>query len=92
VLGLGCGICFPSQQRITCCREDSGHWWQQASVVQQLFWYSPDLLLVLRAVPEPIWALIFLFVLFPGFYQERSRLLSHNLGIMGRLMAEVTKI
>jgi len=26
-------------------------------------------LLSLRAVPEPIWALIFLFVLFPGFYR-----------------------
>ncbi|MEO8890084.1 MAG: ABC transporter permease subunit [Coleofasciculaceae cyanobacterium] len=47
------------------------------------------LLLFLRAVPEPIWALIFLFVLFPGILPGAIALCLHNLGILGRLMAEV---
>ncbi len=49
------------------------------------------LLLFLRAVPEPIWALIFLFVLFPGILPGAIALCLHNLGILGRLMAEVTE-
>jgi phosphonate transport system permease protein len=47
------------------------------------------LLLFARAVPEPIWALIFLFVLFPGILPGAIALAIHNLGILGRLMAEV---
>ncbi|BAY48263.1 putative phosphonate ABC transporter [Scytonema sp. HK-05] len=46
-------------------------------------------LLFARAVPEPIWALIFLFVLFPGILPGAIALAIHNLGILGRLMAEV---
>ncbi len=46
-------------------------------------------LLFARAVPEPIWALIFLFVLFPGILPGAIALGLHNLGILGRLMAEV---
>ena len=49
------------------------------------------LLLVARAVPEPIWALIFLFVLFPGIWPGAIALSLHNLGILGRLMAEVVE-
>ncbi|MGB5963460.1 MAG: ABC transporter permease subunit [Coleofasciculaceae cyanobacterium] len=49
------------------------------------------LLLFLRAVPEPIWALIFLFILFPGILPGAIALCLHNLGILGRLMAEVTE-
>jgi phosphonate transport system permease protein len=48
-------------------------------------------LLFARAVPEPIWALIFLFVLFPGILPGAIALAIHNLGILGRLMAEVTE-
>ncbi len=47
------------------------------------------LLLFARAIPEPIWALIFLFVLFPGILPGAAALGLHNLGILGRLMAEV---
>jgi len=46
------------------------------------------LLLVARAVPEPIWALLFLFVLFPGILPGAIALALHNFGILGRLMAE----
>lgn len=49
------------------------------------------LLLFLRAVPEPIWALIFLFILFPGILPGAIAMSLHNLGILGRLMAEVTE-
>ncbi|MBD2776692.1 PhnE/PtxC family ABC transporter permease [Iningainema tapete] len=51
--------------------------------------FTRFLLLFSRAVPEPIWALIFLFVLFPGILPGAIALGLHNLGILGRLMAEV---
>ncbi|WP_315789979.1 PhnE/PtxC family ABC transporter permease [Fischerella sp. JS2] len=50
--------------------------------------FTRFLLLFARAVPEPIWALIFLFVLFPGILPGAIALAIHNLGILGRLMAE----
>ena len=53
--------------------------------------FTRFLLLFVRAVPEPIWALIFLFVLFPGILPGAIALGLHNLGILGRLMAEVTE-
>lgn len=46
------------------------------------------LLLVARAIPEPIWALLLLFVLFPGILPGAIALGLHNFGILGRLMAE----
>ncbi|MEB3337055.1 MAG: ABC transporter permease subunit [Leptolyngbyaceae bacterium] len=48
-------------------------------------------LLICRAIPAPIWALVFLFVLFPGILPGAVALGLHNLGILGRLMAEVTE-
>jgi phosphonate transport system permease protein len=45
-------------------------------------------LLIARAVPAPIWALVALFVLFPGILPGAIALALHNLGILGRLMAE----
>jgi phosphonate transport system permease protein len=53
--------------------------------------FTRFLLLVARAVPEPIWALLFLFVLFPGILPGAIALALHNFGILGRLMAEVTE-
>jgi len=53
------------------------------------FFLTRFVLLFARAVPEPIWALIFLFVLFPGILPGAIALAIHNLGILGRLMAEV---
>lgn len=46
-------------------------------------------LLVCRAIPAPIWALVLLFVLFPGVLPGAIALGLHNLGILGRLKAEV---
>lgn len=53
--------------------------------------FTRFLLLFTRAIPAPIWALIFLFVLFPGILPGALALGIHNLGILGRLMAEVTE-
>lgn len=47
------------------------------------------LLLLCRSIPAPIWALVFLFVLFPGVLPGAIALGIHNLGILGRLMTEV---
>ncbi len=50
---------------------------------------SRAVLLVCRAIPAPIWALVVLFVLFPGILPGAIALGLHNLGILGRLKAEV---
>ncbi len=49
------------------------------------------ILLISRAIPAPIWALVFLFVLFPGILPGALALAVHNFGILGRLMAEVNE-
>lgn len=48
-------------------------------------------LLFCRAVPAPIWALAVLSVCFPGILPGAIALGLHNLGILGRLMAEVNE-
>jgi phosphonate transport system permease protein len=52
-------------------------------------WLARLLLLVSRAVPAPIWALVIVYVMFPGILPGAIALGLHNLGILGRLMAEV---
>jgi phosphonate transport system permease protein len=49
------------------------------------------ILLLSRAIPAPIWALVFLFVMFPGILPGALALGVHNFGILGRLMAEVNE-
>jgi phosphonate transport system permease protein len=48
-------------------------------------------LLVSRSIPPPIWALVFLFVLFPGILPGAAALGMYTLGVLGRLMAEVVE-
>lgn len=48
-------------------------------------------LLIARAIPAPIWALVMLFVLFPGIFPGAIALGLHNFGILGRLFAEVVE-
>lgn len=48
-------------------------------------------LLISRAVPAPIWALVFLYILFPGLVPGAIALAIHNFGILGRLMAEANE-
>jgi phosphonate transport system permease protein len=49
------------------------------------------LLLVLRSIPAPIWALLLLFVLFPGVLPGALALGIYTLGVLGRLVAEVVE-
>ena len=46
------------------------------------------LLLLLRAVPAPMWAFVFVLVLFPGLWPGAVALGVYNLGVVGRLYAE----
>ncbi len=46
-------------------------------------------LLVARSIPPPIWALLFLFIIFPGILPGAMALGLYTLGVLGRLMAEV---
>jgi phosphonate transport system permease protein len=52
---------------------------------------SRALLLLFRAVPAPIWALVILYGMFPGLWPGAIALGIHNLGILGRLMAEANE-
>ncbi|MDP9427507.1 MAG: ABC transporter permease subunit [Actinomycetota bacterium] len=48
-------------------------------------------LLLLRAVPPPVWALVLVFVLVPGVLPGALALGVYTLGVLGRLAAEVTE-
>ncbi|NES24897.1 MAG: ABC transporter permease subunit, partial [Symploca sp. SIO3E6] len=50
-----------------------------------------SVLLFCRAIPAPIWALVVMFVMFPGILPGAIALGLHNLGILGRLMAEINE-
>lgn len=49
---------------------------------------SRAVLLLCRAVPPPVWALVLLFVLHPGLLPGALALAAYNTGVLGRLMAE----
>ncbi|MGH3433868.1 MAG: PhnE/PtxC family ABC transporter permease, partial [Thermocrispum sp.] len=49
------------------------------------------LLVVLRAVPPPVWALVALFVLTPGIVAGAVALGVYTAGVLGRLMAEAAE-
>lgn len=46
------------------------------------------LLLLMRAVPAPVWAFLFVLILFPGPWPGAVALGIYNLGVVGRLFAE----
>lgn len=48
-------------------------------------------LLFCRAIPAPVWALLILFVMFPGPLPGALAIAVHNLGILGRLIAEAVE-
>jgi phosphonate transport system permease protein len=52
---------------------------------------SRGVLLILRGLSEAVWALLVLFFLFPGILPGALGLGLYNLGVLGRLMAEVTE-
>lgn len=48
-------------------------------------------LLLLRSIPPPLWALLLLFVLYPGVLPGALALGIYTAGVLGRLMAEATE-
>jgi len=50
-----------------------------------------SVLLVTRAVPPPVWALLVLFVVLPGPLPGALALGIYNFGVLGRLFAEVVE-
>lgn len=48
-------------------------------------------LVVLRAIPPPIWALLLLFVMYPGILPGAAALGVYTAGVLGRLMAEAAE-
>ncbi len=52
-------------------------------------YFSRLILLICRGIPAPIWALVILFIMFPGILPGAIALGIHNLGVLGRLMTEV---
>lgn len=62
------------------------------AIGRYLLWAAARfLLLFMRAIPAPIWALVLLFIFFPGILPGALALALYNLGILGRLMAEVVE-
>lgn len=51
--------------------------------------FARTLLLLARAIPAPVWALLVLFVVFPGIMPAAIALGLYTFGVLGRLMAEV---
>jgi len=95
IAGAGLGgllLCFPAAHNfllpggvLNPISHSKQHWFW-GTVILLL---TRSLLLISRAIPAPIWALILLFILFPGILPGAIALSLHNLGILGRLMAEV---
>ena len=56
-----------------------------------LGWAARQLLLVTRAIPPPVWALLVLFVVLPGPLPGALALGIYTFGILGRLFAEVVE-
>ncbi|MCO6453027.1 MAG: ABC transporter permease subunit [Caldilineales bacterium] len=56
-----------------------------------LLFLTRGILLISRSIPPPIWALILLFVLFPGIVPGALALAVYTIGVLGRLMAEVVE-
>lgn len=48
-------------------------------------------LIVLRAIPPPVWALVLLFVMYPGLLAGAFAIAVYTIGVLGRLMAEATE-
>lgn len=54
-----------------------------------LFGLTRIFLLILRSIPAPIWALLLLYVFFPGILPGALALGIYTVGVLGRLVAEV---
>jgi phosphonate transport system permease protein len=90
--GIGVIMAFPAARNFT--RPVLPN--QRNSAIQALLGTATllvtrTLLLFMRAIPAPVWALILLFVMFPGILPGAVALGIYTGGILGRLMAETTE-
>lgn len=69
----------------------AGNSWGWRFVSRALLTLTRFMLLLMRAVPAPIWALVLLFLFFPGMLPGALALAIYNMGVLGRLLAEVTE-
>ncbi len=67
---------------------DSGHRGRTVWFGAGVLLLARGILLLCRAVPAPVWALLALFVLFPGILPGAIGLGLYTFGVLGRLMAE----
>ena len=77
--GLGLAVC------VLAARGGTG------PVLGVLGWAARQLLLLTRAVPPPVWALLVLFVVYPGALPGALALGIYTFGVLGRLFAEVVE-
>jgi len=63
----------------------------RSPVWRSLFFVVRGAYMFLRGIPELIWAMIIIFVLSPGILPGALALGLHNLGILGKLSAEVVE-
>ncbi|MDF2607979.1 MAG: phosphonate transporter permease [Bacillales bacterium] len=54
-----------------------------------LFYFTRAIYIFIRSVPELVWAMIIVFILKPGIVPGAIALALHNIGILGKLWAEV---
>ncbi len=86
----GIFLAFPAASR---ARQDAQGRLGKARRAKRMLVYltARALLIVLRAIPPPVWALVFLLVLYPGVLPAALALGVYTLGVLGRLMAEAAE-
>ncbi len=92
--GMGAVGSFPAARNMLLpggivAHRQVGRWWRWGSSAVLLA--TRFVLLLLRAIPAPIWALILLFIFLPGILPGALALALYNGGILGRLMADVVE-
>ncbi len=90
----GIALSFPAARNLSLSGgifSASGGSWVSGLWGRTVYWVSRALLLFSRAIPAPIWALILLFIMFPGILPGAIALGLYNFGILGRLKAEVVE-
>jgi phosphonate transport system permease protein len=65
--------------------------WPTRLVRLTVLWTTRMGLLTFRAIPASVWAVLAMFVLFPGVLPGAVALGIYTLGVLGRLMAEVVE-
>ncbi|MGQ0842345.1 PhnE/PtxC family ABC transporter permease [Actinokineospora sp.] len=88
--GGGVLLAFPAANMSRMGRRGTGSRASRAGRVATLV-LSRGVLIVLRAIPPPVWALLFLFVLYPGILPGALALGVYTMGVLGRLMAEAAE-